>query len=399
MNTPIYLDNNATTCVDPRVLEKMLPYFTEKYGNASSRSHAFGLSAADAVEYAREQVAACIHADPKELIFTSGATESINLAIKGVMEMYHQKGKHLIVVSTEHKAVLDTAYALEKQGIELTVLPVDEQGLVSLDDVNNAIRTDTVMIAVMYANNETGVIQPIKAIGEIAHKHGVIFLCDATQAIGKIPVNVQEEGVDMLAMSAHKFYGPKGVGALYIRRKNPRVKLVPLLDGGNHERGIRSGTLNVPGIVGMGAAISICMSEMSLESKRLAKLRDKLQQSLTILEEVQVNCLKAPRLPHVCNITFKYIEGESLLMGFNQLIAVSNGSACSSGLTTPSHVLTAMGLSKEMARSTLRFSLGRFNTEEEIDFTIKTVSDTVMRLREISPLWEMHKDGLNPDVS
>lgn len=397
MTSPVYLDNNATTCVDQRVLEKMLPYFTKQYGNASSRSHGFGLEAAETVEFAREQAAALIGAEPRELIFTSGATESVNLALRGVMDMYAQKGNHLIVVSTEHKAVLDTASALSKKGTDVTVLPVEPNGLIDLDLLESSMKPETVLVAVMYANNETGVIQPVEKISAIVHKHGALFFTDATQAVGKIPVDVNKDGIDLMAFSAHKFYGPKGVGALYIRRKNPRVKLTPQMEGGGHERVLRSGTLNVPGIVGMGAAAAICSAEMPAESKRIAKLRDRLERSLFMLEEVNINGDKVSRLPHVCNLTFQHIEGESLLMGFNKIIAVSNGSACSSALAEPSHVLTAMGLSKEMARSTLRFSLGRFNTEEEIDFTIRTVSETVINLREISPLWEMYKEGINPD--
>lgn len=396
LQTPVYLDNNATTPVDPRVLQEMLPYFTERFGNASSRSHGMGLNASDAVEYARNQVATLVGAEEREIVFTSGATESVNLALKGVCERYATKGNHIIVLKTEHRAVLDSLKHLEKFGAAVSYLDVLPNGLVDLDLLDKTVRPETILIAMMYANNETGVIQPVQAISAIARKHGALFFSDATQAVGKIPVNVNTDGIDLMAFSAHKFYGPKGVGALYIRRKNPRVKIIAQQDGGGHERGVRSGTLNVPGIVGMGKAAELCRLEMVSESKRLTKLRDKLERSFLILEEVQVNGSDAPRLPHVSNLTFKHIEGESMLMGFNQKVAVSTGSACSSALTEPSHVLLAMGLKKEEAKSTLRFSLGRLNTEEEIDYAIKTISEVVMQLREISPLWEMHKDGIDP---
>lgn len=396
LQTPVYLDNNATTQVDERVVQEMLPYFTQRFGNASSRSHGFGLYAADAVEDARKQVAGLIGSEDREVYFTSGATESVNLALKGVCERYATKGNHIIVLKTEHRAVLDTVKHLEKFGAAVTYLDVLPNGLVDLDLLDQSIRPETILVSIMYANNETGVIQPVKEISAIVRKHGALFFTDATQAVGKIPVNVNTDGIDLMAFSAHKFYGPKGVGALYIRRKNPRVKIIAQQDGGGHERGVRSGTLNVPGIVGMGKAADLCRQEMLADGKRISKLRDKLEHSFLILEEVQVNGSDAPRLPHVCNLTFKYIEGESILMGFNQKVAVSTGSACSSALAEPSHVLLAMGLTKEEARSTLRISLGRFNTEQEIDYAIKTISEVVMQLREISPLWEMHKDGIDP---
>ncbi|HRN79274.1 MAG TPA: IscS subfamily cysteine desulfurase [Ferruginibacter sp.] len=394
---PVYLDHNATTPVDPRVLEFMLPYFTEHFGNASSRSHPYGLEAAHAVEFAREQIASLIGAEAKEIIFTSGATESVNLAMKGVFETYASKGNHIILLETEHKAVMDTAATLEKNGAAVTILKPESNGMIQPDLLEAAIRPDTILIAAMYANNETGVIQPVQAISAIARKNGVLFFTDATQAVGKIPVQVEHDGIDLMAFSAHKMYGPKGVGALYVRRKQPRVKLTAQLDGGGHERGLRSGTLNVPGIVGFGKAAEICKQEMAADTKRLAKLRDKLEHAFLQMEEVQVNGDTNHRLPHVTNITFRYIEGDGLMLGFNQKVAVSSGSACSSALTEPSHVLIAMGLTADQAKSTLRFSLGRYTKEQEIDFAIKAISDTVMKLREISPLWEMYKEGMDLD--
>lgn len=397
VNEPVYLDHNATTPVDPRVLEYMLPFFSQKFGNASSRSHPYGLDASAAVEHAREQVAALIGAESKEIIFTSGATESVNLAMKGIFEMYASKGNHIIILETEHKSVIDTANNLEKKGAVITVVKPDELGIIDLKVLEAAIQSDTILIAAMYANNETGVLQPVAEISALARKNGIIFFTDATQALGKIPVDVEKDGLDVAAFSAHKLYGPKGVGALYVRRKNPRVKLVAQLDGGGHERGLRSGTLNVPGIVGFGKACEICKLEMAAEMKRVAKLRDKLESSFLMLEEVQVNGDTTHRLPHVSNITFRYIEGDGMMLGFNRKVAVSSGSACSSALTEPSHVLIAMGLTADQAKSTLRFSLGRYTTEEEIDFSIKAISDVIMKLREISPLWEMYKDGIDLD--
>jgi len=395
LKLPIYLDNNATTPMDPRVLEAMLPYFTEKFGNAASRSHAFGWAAEEAVDYAREQVAKLINADPKEIIFTSGATEGDNLAIKGVFEMYASKGNHIITCVTEHKAVLDTCKHIEKQGGEVTYLPVKEDGLIDLAELEKAITPKTILIAIMYGNNEVGVIQPVREISAIARKHGVLFFTDATQAVGKIPVDVMADGIDLMTFSGHKMYGPKGVGALYVRRKNPRVKVTAQMDGGGHERGMRSGTLNVPGIVGLGKACEICMNEMEEEGKRLSILRDKLQNGLMQLEEAYVNGSMEHRLPHVANISFKYVEGEGLMMGFNKNIALSSGSACTSASLEPSYVLKALGLGDDLAHSSLRFGLGRFTTEEQIDYTIKAVSETVTKLREMSPLWEMFKEGID----
>lgn len=395
---PIYLDNNATTPCDPRVVETMVPYFTEKFGNAASRSHAYGWVAEEAVDYAREQVAKLINANPKEIIFTSGATEADNLAIKGVIEMYASKGNHVITCTTEHKAVLDTCKHAEKQGAEVTYLPVDDKGLIDLKQLEESITDKTVLIAIMYGNNEVGVIQPVREISEIAKKYGVLFFTDGTQAVGKIPVDVQADGIDLMAFSAHKMYGPKGVGALYVRRKNPRVKVTAQIDGGGHERGMRSGTMNVPGIVGFGKACEICMNEMEAEAARLSVLRDKLEKGLLELEEAYVNGSVEHRLPHVSNISFKYVEGEGLMMGFNKNIALSSGSACTSASLEPSYVLKALGLGDDLAHSSLRFGLGRFTKEEDIDYTINAIKETVIKLREMSPLWEMYKDGIDLDT-
>jgi cysteine desulfurase len=391
LKLPIYLDYNATTPCDPRVVEAMLPYFTDHFGNAASRSHQFGWIAEEAVELAREQVARLIGSETKEIIFTSGATEATNLAIKGVFETYTNKGNHIITTKTEHKAVLDTCKNLEDKGAEITYLTVNAQGLIDLSALEAAIKPTTILISVMYANNETGIIQQIKKIGEIAKKSQVIFFSDATQAVGKIPVGVTPDGIDIMAFSAHKIYGPKGVGALYVRRKNPRVKLKAQIDGGGHERGMRSGTLNVPGIVGFGKACEICMSEMVNEAEKLKALRDKLENSLLQLEQTFLNGHKENRLPQVTNISFRHVESQGLMMGFNKEIAVSSGSACTSASIEPSYVLKALGLDDEMAHSSLRFSLGRFTTEEEIDFTIGKVSEAVSKLRELSPLWNMFK--------
>ncbi len=380
---PIYLDYNATTPCDPRVVDAMIPYFTEQFGNAASRNHPFGWQAEAAVDYAREQVARLIGAEPKEIIFTSGATEGDNLAIKGVFEMYAGKGNHIITVTTEHKAVLDTCKRIEKLGGEVTYLSVHPDGLIDLQELEAAIKSTTILIAVMYANNETGVIQPVREISQIARKHGVLFFTDATQAAGKIPVDVTKDGIDLAAFSAHKMYGPKGVGALYVRRKNPRVKIMAQMDGGGHERGMRSGTLNVPAIVGFGKACELCMQEMESDTKRIGVLRDKLENALTQLEESYVNGSKEHRLPHVSNISFKYVEGDHLMMGFNKDIAVSSGSACTSASVEPSYVLKALGLDDDLAHSSLRFALGRFTTEEQIDYTIEQVSKTVTHLRGI----------------
>lgn len=394
---PIYLDYNATTPCDARVLEVMLPYFTQKFGNAASRSHQFGWQAEAAVDKAREQVAQLVGAEPAEMVFTSGATEAVNLAIKGVWETYTQKGAHIITVTTEHKAVLDTCKHLEKKGAEVTYLPVAPNGLVDLQELEAAIKPTTILIAVMYANNETGVLQPVKEIGAIAKKNGVLFFTDATQAVGKVPVDVQADGIDLLALSAHKMYGPKGVGALYVRRKGPRVKLTAQMDGGGHERGMRSGTLNVPGIAGLGKAAEICAAEMKEESARLSRLRNKLEEGLLQIEETYVNGDRLHRLPQVTNLSFKYVDGEGLLMGMKKELALSSGSACTSASLEPSHVLRALGLGKDLAYSSLRFGLGRFTTDAEIDYTIEQVTKTITQLRGISPLWDMHKQGLMTD--
>jgi len=392
---PIYLDHNATTPCDPRVVEAMIPYFTNNFGNAASRNHSFGWAAEEAVDYAREQVAKLISADPKEIIFTSGATEGDNLAIKGVFEMYASKGNHIITCNIEHKAVLDTCKHIEKEGGEVTYLKVKDNGLIALAELEAAIKPNTILIAIMYANNEIGTIMPMKEISAIARKHGVLVFSDATQAVGKIPVDVNKDGIDLMAFTAHKMYGPKGVGALYVRRKNPRVKVTAQIDGGGHERGMRSGTLNVPGIVGFGKACEICLNEMEEETARVSKLRDKLQTELLKVEESYLNGDKEYKLPHVTNISFKYVEGEGLMMGFNKNIALSSGSACTSASLEPSYVLKALGLGDDLAHSSLRFGLGRFTTEEQIDFTIEQVTNTVNKLREMSPLWEMFKEGID----
>jgi cysteine desulfurase len=398
LKLPIYLDHNSTTPMDPRVLETMIPYFTENFGNAASRNHSFGWHAEEAVDYAREQIAQLIGADPKEIIFTSGATEGDNLGIKGVYEMYASKGNHIITCTTEHKAVLDTCKHLEKLGAEVTYLEVQPDGLIDLKELEAAMRPTTILVAIMYANNEIGVIQPVKEISAIAKKHGALFFTDAVQAVGKIPVDVNADGIDLMAFTAHKMYGPKGVGALYVRRKNPRVKVTAQLDGGGHERGMRSGTLNVPGIVGFGKACELARLEMASDTERISKLRDKLENALKVIDESYVNGNPAHRLPHVSNISFKYVEGEGLMMGFNKDIALSSGSACTSASLEPSYVLKALGLGDDLAHSSLRFGLGRYTTEEQIDFTIKAVTDTVLKLREMSPLWEMFKEGIDIDA-
>ncbi|MBK9151327.1 MAG: IscS subfamily cysteine desulfurase [Saprospiraceae bacterium] len=395
-NRLIYLDNNSTTPTDPRVVEAMLPYFYQIPGNAASRNHPFGWQAEEAVEYAREQVADLINADPKEIIFTSGATESDNLAIKGVFEMYASKGNHIITVKTEHKAVLDACKKVEKMGGVVTYLDVQPDGLIDLTALENAITDKTILVSVMWANNETGVIQPMKEIGEICRKHGVLFMSDATQAVGKIPVDPKDVGVHLMAFTAHKMYGPKGVGALYVSRKNPRVKVTAQMDGGGHERGMRSGTLNVPGIVGFGKAAAIAKEEMHQDAERLSRLRDKLEAAfVNNLEEVYVNGNREHRMPHVTNISFKHVEGEGLMMTFNQNIAVSSGSACTSASLEPSYVLVALGLGDDLAHSSIRFSLGRFNTEEDVDYAIKAVTDGVNHMRDLSPIWEMYKEGID----
>ena len=395
LKLPIYLDNNATTPMDPRVLDAMTPYFLEHFGNAASRNHPFGWEAEEAVDYAREQVAKLIGADPKEIIFTSGATEADNLGIKGVFEMYASKGNHIITATTEHKAVLDTCKHIEKMGGEVTYLQVNAEGIIDLKELEAAMKPTTILVAIMYANNEIGTLQHIKEISAIARKHGALLFTDATQAIGKIPVDVNKDGIDLAAFTAHKMYGPKGVGALYVRRKNPRVKVTAQMDGGGHERGMRSGTLNVPGIVGFGKACELCRLDMEADTKRISKLRDKLENALLLLEEAYVNGSREFRLPHVTNISFKHVEGEGLLMGFNKNIALSSGSACTSASLEPSYVLKALGLGDDLAHSSLRFGLGRFTTEEQIDYTIKAISETVIKLREMSPLWEMYKEGID----
>ena len=394
MNLPIYLDNNSTTPMDPRVLEAMLPFFNENFGNAASRNHSFGWNAEKAVDDAREQVASLIGSTSKEIIFTSGATEANNLAIKGVHEMYGSQGNHMITVTTEHKAVLDACKKAEKSGAEVTYLSPNEDGLINLDELESAITDKTILITIMYGNNEIGVIQDIKAISAIAKKNGILFHTDATQAVGKIPVDVLADGIDLMSFTAHKMYGPKGVGALYVRRKNPRVKVTSQMDGGGHERGMRSGTLNVPGIVGFGKACELCQQEMESEATRLSAMRDKLEKELLTIEEAYVNGSAQHRLPHVSNISFKFVEGEGLMMGTKD-IAVSSGSACTSASLEPSYVLKSLGLDDELAHSSLRFGLGRFTTEEEVDFAIDHVKTAVNKLREMSPLWEMFQDGID----
>ena len=394
----IYLDNNATTPTDPRVVDAMLPYFYEMPGNAASRNHPAGWQAEEAVDYAREQIAKLINADTREIIFTSGATEGDNLAIKGVFEMYARKGNHIITAKTEHKAVLDTCNKIEKMGGEVTYLDVNREGLINLEELEAAITDKTVLVSIMWANNETGVIQPMKEIGEICAKHGVLFMSDATQAVGKIPVDPRETGVHIMAFTSHKMYGPKGVGALYVSRKNPRVKVTSQMDGGGHERGMRSGTLNVPGIVGFGKAAEIARQEMDADAERLSKLRDKLEAALTAqLEEAYVNGSREHRMPHVTNISFKHVEGEGLMMTFNQNIAVSSGSACTSASLEPSYVLVALGLGDDLAHSSIRFSLGRFTNEEDIDRTIEMLVNGVNHMRDLSPIWEMYKEGVDID--
>ncbi len=395
MKLPIYLDNHATTRMDPRVLDAMLPYFTEHFGNAASRNHAFGWEAEEAVEKSRKQIADLIGATGKEIIFTSGATESNNLAIKGVAQMYAEKGNHIITAATEHKAVLDTCKHLEKEGVRVTYLPLKGDGLVDLDMLKDSFTDKTILVSIMYANNEIGVIQPVREIGRMCKERGVLFHTDAVQAVGKIPVNVIEDNIDLLSLTGHKLYGPKGAGALYVRRRNPRVQLTAQMDGGGHERGMRSGTLNVPGIAGLGAACEIAKNEMPEEMARLRALRDRLKEKLeSNLEETYVNGTMDSRLPGNLNMSFAYVEGESLLMGIND-VAVSSGSACTSATLEPSYVLKALGLGDDLAHTSIRFGIGRFNTEEEIDYTANKVISVVNKLRELSPLWEMFKEGVD----
>ncbi|MDP9114881.1 MAG: IscS subfamily cysteine desulfurase [Acidobacteriota bacterium] len=395
MKLPIYMDNHATTPVDPRVFEAMRPYLTNIFGNSASRNHSFGWEAEEATEKARKQVASLIGAISKEIVFTSGATESDNLALKGVAEMYAEKGNHIITAATEHKAILDTCKRLEKHGTRVTYLPVRQNGLVDLDQLKAAITDKTVLISIMHANNEIGVLQPIREIGRMARERGVLLHTDATQAVGKVPVNVLDDNIDLMSISAHKMYGPKGVGALYVRRRNPRVQLTAQMDGGGHERGMRSGTLNVPGIVGLGEACALAQAEMPAEAKRMAFLRDKLKDRLmNSLDEVYINGTLEHRLPNNLNISFAYVEGESLLMGINE-IAVSSGSACTSATLEPSYVLKALGAGDDLAHSSIRFGLGRFNTEEEVDYVAGKVIEVVKKLRELSPLYEMFKEGID----
>ena len=394
---PIYLDNNSTTPMDSRVLEAMLPYFNEKFGNAASRNHPFGWAAEEGVDYAREQISKLINCSEKEIIFTSGATESNNLAIKGVFEMYAEKGNHIITATTEHKAVLDTCAHLEKLGASITYLQVKADGLIDLNELSNAITDQTILVSIMYGNNEIGVVQPMKEIAAITRSKGVLLHTDATQTVGKIPVDVEADGIDLLSFTAHKMYGPKGVGALYVRRKNPRVKVTAQMDGGGHERGMRSGTLNVPGIVGFGKACEIAMQDMEKDTIRLSAMRNRLEKSLIELEETYINGNTNHRLPHVTNISFKYVEGEGLMMAMKDL-AVSSGSACTSASLEPSYVLKSLGLNDDLAHSSIRFGLGRFTTDEEIDYAIECTKKAVTKLRDMSPLWEMFKDGIDLDA-
>jgi cysteine desulfurase len=395
MKLPIYLDNHATTPVDPRVLDAMLPYFKEVFGNAASRNHSFGWEAEEAIEKARKQVANLVGANAKEIVLTSGATESNNLALKGVAEMYAERGNHIITAASEHKAVLDTCKHLEKDGYRVTYLPLKADGLIDLDMLKESFTEKTILVSIMYANNEIGVVQPIREIGRMCKERGILFHTDAVQAIGKIPVNVLEDNIDIMSMSGHKLYGPKGVGALYVRRRNPRVQLTAQIDGGGHERGMRSGTLNVPGIVGLGEACAIAQREMAEETARLQAMRDSLKDKLTSeLDEVFINGSWEHRLPHNLNISFAYVEGESLLMGIND-IAVSSGSACTSATLEPSYVLKALGMGDDLAHSSIRFGIGRFNTQEEVDYVAGRVVEVVKKLRELSPLYEMAKEGVD----
>jgi cysteine desulfurase len=395
VNLPIYMDNHATTPLDPRVLQAMMPYLTGKFGNAASRNHSFGWEAEQAVETAREQIAKLIGASAKEIIFTSGATESDNLAIKGIAEMYRERGNHIITQVTEHKAILDTCKRLEKYGYRVTYLPVKADGLIDLEDLKRAIDDKTILVSIMAANNEIGVLQPIREIGKICHEKGVIFHTDAVQILGKVPFNVIADNVDVASISGHKIYGPKGVGALYVRRRNPRVQIAAQIDGGGHERGMRSGTLNVPSIVGLGAACEIAQADMAEEAARLTGLRNYLKNKLeSALDYVHVNGSWEHRLPGNLNMSFVYVEGESLLMGIND-VAVSSGSACTSATLEPSYVLKALGLGDDVAHSSIRFGLGRFNTQAEVDYVAEKVIQIVQHLRELSPLYEMAKEGID----
>ncbi|HWU98084.1 MAG TPA: IscS subfamily cysteine desulfurase [Oxalicibacterium sp.] len=390
---PIYMDYSATTPIDPRVADKMIPYLREQFGNPASRSHMYGWTAEKAVEDAREQVAALVNADSREIIWTSGATESNNLALKGAAHFYKTKGKHIITVKTEHKAVLDTVRELEREGFEATYLQPQDNGLITIEQLAEAIRPDTILVSVMLVNNEIGVIQPIDEIGELCRSKGIIFHCDAAQATGKVRIDLEKSKVDLMSFSAHKTYGPKGIGALYVRRK-PRVRIEAQMHGGGHERGMRSGTLATHQIVGMGEAFRIAREEMDEELTRIRGLRDRLAKGLMEMEEVYVNGDMAHRVPHNLNVSFNYVEGESLIMAIKDL-AVSSGSACTSASLEPSYVLRALGRSDELAHSSIRFTIGRFTTEEEVDFTIKLIKEKVSKLRELSPLWDMYKDGID----
>ena len=395
MKLPIYMDNHSTTQCDPRVVDAMLPYFTEKFGNSASRNHSFGWEGEEGVAYARKQIAKLINADAKEIVFTSGATESDNLALKGVVEMYKEKGDHIITSSTEHRAILDAAKSLEKRDMNVTYLPVDKFGMVNPEDVRGAITDKTILISVMLANNEIGTINPVKEIGKIAKEKGVLFHCDATQGVGKIPVDVQDMGIDLMSFTSHKIYGPKGVGALYVRRKAPRVRLVPMIDGGGHERGMRSGTLPVSSIVGFGKAVELCAQEMAEETIRTKALRDRLHEGIaSALEEAYLNGHPTERLPGNLDISFAYVEGEALLMGVKE-IALSSGSACTSATLEPSYVLRALGVGSDLAHSSIRFGVGRFTTAEEVEYTIDRMIKAVNHLREMSPLYEMAKEGID----
>ncbi|MBC8143048.1 MAG: IscS subfamily cysteine desulfurase [Armatimonadetes bacterium] len=395
VQTPVYMDNNSTTRTDPRVVEAMLPYFSEDFGNASSKSHPFGWKAEEAVDLARERIARVLNADPKEIIFTSGATESNNLAIKGVAEMYADKGDHIITVVTEHKAILDTCKRLETEGKRVTYLDVKPDGLIDLQELADAITDKTILVSIMAANNEIGVMQPVAEIGKLCRERGVIFHTDAVQAFGKVPLDVQAMNIDIASITAHKIYGPKGIGVLYVRRRNPRIRLTAQMDGGGHERGFRSGTLNVPGIVGFGMAAKIAFEEMEAESARLTALRDKLRTLvMDSTSDVYVNGSLEHRLPGNINMSFNYVEGESLLMGLKD-VALSSGSACTSASLEPSYVLKALGVGDELAHSSLRFGLGRFTTEEDVEYVAKRVNHEVERLREMSPLWELAQEGID----
>jgi cysteine desulfurase len=397
LKLPIFMDSQSTTPVDPRVLETMIPYFTEKFGHPASRNHPFGWEAEGGVDVAREQIAKLIGArDPKEIVFTSGGTEAINLALKGVAEMYREKGNHIVTTTIEQRATLDVCKRLERQGVEVTYVPVGRDGLVDVEAVRAALTDKTILISIMFANNEIGTIQPIAELGKLAKEKGIIFHTDATQAVGKIPVDVEAMGIDLLSATAHMLYGPKGVGALYVRRKNPRVRIAPMVDGGGHERGMRSGTVPVPLVVGFGKAAEISREVMAEESKRLAALRDRLQEQIVSkVDEAYVNGHPERRLPHNLNISFAYVEGESVLMGLNKEAALASGSACTSATLEPSYVISALGVDSELAHSSIRFGLHRFSTEEEVDFVARKTVEVIHRLREMSPLYELAKEGVD----